>query len=379
MKIVFVSNFLNHHQIAFCDALRKRCDEFYFIATQDIKNIGFQKAVDAEYVVKYYADAERRNAEDLILNADAVIFGACPNELIAKRMRENKLSFVFSERFLKKGTWRRFIPRTRKAIQNRIAKYYNQNIYALCSSAYLSYDLSFFGFSNDKCLKWGYFPEIRKYVDIRQVLGGKKKASILWVGRLIKLKHPEIVLLLAKRLKKQGYEFNVNIIGSGPLETKLLRLIKKYKLEDCVQLLGSMSPEQVRDYMEKSEIFLFTSDRREGWGAVLNEAMNSGCAVVASHIIGSVPFLIANINNGLIYKNSCLSSLFEKVKYLLENPNIRRELGGNAYQTIVNQWNAENAADRLCSIIESFYNGHIKFYSNGVASESDIIKDTWCK
>ena len=49
--------------------------------------------------------------------------------------------------------------------------------------------------------------------------------------------------------------------------------------------------------MEKSEIFLFTSDKGEGWGAVLNESMNSACAVVASHAIGSVPFLLKDGEN----------------------------------------------------------------------------------
>ena len=122
MKIVFVSNFLNHHQVALCEALKKRCEEFYFIATQDIANIGFQRAIDAEYVVKYYIKEEQERIEKLIINADAVIFGSCPNMLIERRMNENKLSFLFSERFFKKGIWRRFIPRTHKAIQERIAK-----------------------------------------------------------------------------------------------------------------------------------------------------------------------------------------------------------------------------------------------------------------
>jgi hypothetical protein len=37
-----------------------------------------------------------------------------------------------------------------------------------------------------------------------------------------------------------------------------------------------MPPEEVRVHMEQSNIYLFTSDFGEGWGAVLNEAMNSG-------------------------------------------------------------------------------------------------------
>lgn len=377
MKIIFVGDFLNHHQIALCEALKKRCEEFHFIATREIENIGFQKATEADYVIKYYLQDEKERVEKLIINADAVIFGSCPNELIERRMAENKLSFLFSERFFKKGAWRRFIPRTRRAIQDRIAKYYDKNMYVLCASAYLSYDLAFFLFPQYKCLKWGYFPEIKTYEDIHEVLRRKKKFSILWVGRLIELKHPEMAILLAKYLKKMGYVFCLNIIGSGPLETKLLKLIKKEKLEDCVQMLGAMSPEQVRSNMEQSEVFLFTSNRYEGWGAVLNEAMNSGCAVVASHAIGSVPFLVEDTKNGLIYKSGRLASLCEKVQWLLEQPRACRELGEKAYQSITNQWNAENAADRLCNIVEGLFSGDVELYQDGVCSRAEVIKDNW--
>lgn len=379
MKIVFVSNFLNHHQMALCEAFRRRCDDFYFIATQEIENIGFQRATEAEYVVKYYSKEDRLKAEGLIIDADAVIFGSCPNELIERRMKVNKLSFLFSERFLKKGIWRRFIPRTHRAVQDRIAKYYNNRIFALCASAYLSYDLSFFDFPQDKCLKWGYFPPTKTYQNIHEIMSQKQKASILWVGRLIDLKHPEAAILLAKHLKKMGYVFHLNIIGNGPLEAKLLELIKKEKLDDCIQMLGAMNPEQVRDHMEQSEIFLFTSDRYEGWGAVLNEAMNSGCAVVASHAIGSVPFLIENQKNGLIYQCGDKKDLTEKVKFLLKNPEHRVELGVKAYQTMINQWNAENAAERFCNIARKLLNNDNSFYQNGVCSKAEIIKDNWVR
>ena len=80
-------------------------------------------------------------------------------------------------------------------------------------------------------------------------------------------------------------------------------MIRSKGVEDCVEMLGAMSPDEVRAYMERADVFLFTSDFNEGWGAVLNESMNSGCAVVASHAIGSVPFLIKDGVNGLIYEN----------------------------------------------------------------------------
>lgn len=72
--------------------------------------------------------------------------------------------------------------------------------------------------------------------------------------------------------------------------------------------------------MEESEIYLVTSDRKEGWGAVVNEAMNSGCAVVADHMIGAAPWMIRQRENGILYHDGCEQQLQEYVAELLQDP-----------------------------------------------------------
>ena len=109
--------------------------------------------------------------------------------------------------------------------------------------------------------------------------------------------------------------------------------------------------------MERASIYLFTSDRQEGWGAVLNEAMNSGCAIIASHLAGSTPYLIQNGENGMIYHSGDLKALYQSLEILLENPGIQYELGLKAYETIINEWNAEVAAERLLSLSEYILEG----------------------
>lgn len=99
-----------------------------------------------------------------------------------------------------------------------------------------------------------------------------------------------------------------------------------------------MNPNEVRKYMEKANIFLFTSNYEEGWGAVLNEAMNSGCAVVASHAIGSVPFLINDGVNGYIYKNGNKKELCKLVEMLALSKELREKIGVEAYKTLYNTW-----------------------------------------
>ena len=196
----------------------------------------------------------------------------------------------------------------------------------------------------------------------------KKGVSILWVGRLIDLKHPEYPINVAHRLKKDGYEFTMNIIGIGELELKLKKMVGGLNLQEQVNFLGALPPAKVREYMEDSQVFLFTSNRKEGWGAVLNEAMNSGCAVIANKKIGSVPFLLKDNHNGLIYDNS-FSELYCRVKELFDNHELIESLGRNAYKSITYNWNPMSAVSRFIRMCESFGRGGFELqYIDGICS-----------
>lgn len=211
-----------------------------------------------------------------------------------------------------------------------------------------------------------------------QLKGVKGKPSILWVGRLIELKHPDASIRLAEKLKQKDYDFELNIIGNGAMEQQLRQMIHERHLDDCASMLGAMSPEKVRDYMEAADIFLFTSDFNEGWGAVLNEAMNSGCAVVASHAIGSVPFLIRDGVNGLIYKNGDETGLFNRVVELIECPEKRERMGRMAYRALADQWNAETAASRFLQLCQAIQNGRpLDLFKDGPCSRAEILRNGW--
>ena len=145
------------------------------------------------------------------------------------------------------------------------------------------------------------------------------------------------------------------MIGDGEERKRLSQLIAKYDLTDCVELLGPKNHEFVLSVMEESDIFLFTSDRNEGWGAVLNEAMNAGCAVVGNKQIGSVPFLIQNGKNGFMYQSN--QDLHNIMYTLCASSETRKELGQNAWSTMNDYWNAANAVNQLLVLINSIQKG----------------------
>lgn len=387
MKIAFFSNYLNHHQLPLCKALYKLCDgDFRFVACTPINParipLGYSDMNNLPFVIRAYEDVlQCDEAIKWCMESDAIIHGSAWEKFAAMRIEMGLPVFRYSERIFRNGIIHAFSPRTIKNICSKHTKYRNNPVYMLCASAFTSKDFALMGAYKNKAYRWGYFPEVTDYLDITTLINSKKKNSILWVARLIELKHPEAAIEVAKRLKNDGYDFSLDIIGNGPMEKQLQQMVSEKGLSDCVKLLGSMQPEKVREHMEKSEIFLFTSDRKEGWGAVLNESMNSACAVVASHAIGSVPFLIKDGENGLIYKDGNIDDLYKKVKFLLDNPAKREQMGLSAYRTLTEQWNAENAAKRFVELVQSVIAGNNKpdVFADGVCSKAPILKENWYK
>jgi glycosyltransferase involved in cell wall biosynthesis len=286
-------------------------------------------------------------------DSDVVIIGSAPELFVRKRILENKLTFRYSERIFKKGRWRVLNPRMIKFLYWYHTRFYKKHLYMLCASAYTAGDFALAGAYRGKCFKWGYFPELREY-DLKKLIANKKgpRLSILWAGRFLNWKHPEKAVFIAKYLREQGVEFILNFIGGGDMDRELKSMVSSYNLNDCVEFLGFLTPEATRKHMEKSEIYLFTSDYNEGWGAVLNEAMNSACAVVCSNAIGSAPFLIRHGENGMVYKNNSIVDLCDKVLILAQQPDLRCCLGIMAYKTMTEQWNAKVAAERLLMLCD---------------------------
>ena len=122
--------------------------------------------------------------------------------------------------------------------------------------------------------------------------------------------------------------------------------------------------------MRQHDIFLFTSDRNEGWGAVANEAMSNGCTLVASDAIGAVPYVVQDGVNGLIFENNNLDSLYEKVKFLMENPQSRIMMAKQAYISMSEVWSPQNAAKNLLQLIDDLQNGKETSIENGPCSKA---------
>ena len=385
MKVAFFSNFLNHHQLPLCEEFLAYNDvEFVFVATEPIAeerlNMGYKDMNAYPFVVRAYENREQEDLANTIAQTyDVVIFGDVVGNYIEKRMAKNLLSFRFCERSLKKGLWRRFIPQTRTKINQEYIRYKNKNLYILGASAYTAHDLVLCGFDKYKCFKWGYFPKVEKR-DIDDLIAQKqknKKVEILYAGRLLKWKRVIDAVKAVKLLVDDGIKnIHFTIIGNGEQKQNLQNYVNKNGLSEYVSFLPFMSPEEVREYMDKSDIYVFGSNFYEGWGAVVNEAMNSACALLVSHAVGSSAHLIKQGENGFIYKYGSINDLTEKLKTLVNDAALRHRVGVNAYQTLQRLWNAKIAASRLLELCKDLSAGK---WQDGPCSRAEILKNNWIK
>lgn len=377
MKIVFVSNFINHYQIPLSDELYKLTGgEYHFIEAEEMAD-SFRKGGFADHERPYILRAwkskeERERAFKLAEAADVMIAGGgkfiLPYE--RKRLKHNKLTLEYGERPLKRGFINAFSPTNILTQLNYHFLFYNKPFYKLCVSGYTANDMYFQHCFKGRCYKFGYFPAIPQQ-DVDAVLhsrGKNQRVKIIWCARMIGWKHPEMAVLLAEKLRQSDYDFEINMIGSGVLKTQIERLIHEKNLSDYVHLIGNYPNQEVLRMMAEHDIFLFTSDRNEGWGVVLNEAMGQVCCPVASNLIGATPFLLKNKENGMVFESGNIHSLYDSVKYLLDNPAQMKQMATSAYQTVNAVWTPHVAAERLYYFCNALLNNKPIPYEEGPLS-----------
>lgn len=377
MKLVFYTNFINHHQKLLADNLFQLFDgEYRLIETipmfEWLKSSGYEDYSSRPYVIQAWKDDKSKKlAEELCLSADVAIFGADSIDYEILRARTGKLSFEVSERWLKKGLLNLLSPRLLKNMWYYHTLFHKKPIYKLCSSAYAAGDQYKMLSYKNRCYKWGYFTRVDDY-DIEKSLDERRSTQIklMWCARFLKWKHPELAVRLAARLKSKGYEFVLNMYGSGVELDKTKTLAEKLDVNDVVYFCGNLPNDQILEQMRKHDIFIFTSDRNEGWGAVANEAMSNGCVLVGADAIGSVPFLLKDGENGCVFKSTDLDSLTSKVEFLLKNPEEMRRMAINGYNTMKNVWSPQNAARNLLQLIDDLQNGRDISISEGPCSKA---------
>ena len=173
---------------------------------------------------------------------------------------------------------------------------------------------------------------------------------LVCVGRLAEQKGLPVLLEAAGRLRAEGVDFDLTLVGDGPLRGELEALITRHRLEDCVHLVGWRSNTEVRDLISNSRALILPSFA-EGLPVAIMEAMALGRPVVSTWIAGT-PELVQPGINGWLVPPSSSDGLYKAIREVLEAPRDELERMGRAgSERVAQRHNIAIEARKLATLI----------------------------
>lgn len=170
---------------------------------------------------------------------------------------------------------------------------------------------------------------------------------IVSVARLVEKKGYFIMLKALDMLNKRYPNFQMTIIGHGKLESEIREQIRFLHLEEKVIIIPYATREVVRDYLMHSDIFINASiitksGDRDGIPNSIAEAMSMELPVVATDISG-IGEIVKHLETGYLVPSRDAASLYDGIIYYIENPEVRKRIGKQARNFILNHFTKEKA------------------------------------
>ena len=174
-----------------------------------------------------------------------------------------------------------------------------------------------------------------------------KSVVCTYVAELNKNKNQQLLIKAIKRLKDDNNNVTLLLVGKGRYEPKLLKLIKKMKLEENVKLLGYRS--DIVKILSITDIYL-ASSLREGLPVNVMEAMYMGLPIIAVDNRGHRELVQHNENGFIVEQNSAMENNMSNYLNLLVNDKHLREKFGNDSKGKVREYTLNNVINSMNKI-----------------------------
>jgi GalNAc-alpha-(1->4)-GalNAc-alpha-(1->3)-diNAcBac-PP-undecaprenol alpha-1,4-N-acetyl-D-galactosaminyltransferase len=151
--------------------------------------------------------------------------------------------------------------------------------------------------------------------------------SAIAIGRLHPQKGFDLLLRAFERLQAKHPDWQLTILGEGPMRAELEALRSELKLTDRVHLIGAV--QNVPDYLRQADLFVLPS-RFEGFPMALCEALAHGLPAIAADCLSGPRDIIDDGINGLLVPTEDVDALVAGLDELMSDPAKRQQLAHNA-------------------------------------------------
>lgn len=183
--------------------------------------------------------------------------------------------------------------------------------------------------------------------------------KILFCGRLVTLKGPDLAIDIFNDLLKRGHNHVILVIvGEGQLKEGLLDQIKISKLEKKVFIKGALTQERVKEEMEISDMLLMPgihdpkTKRAETQGLVIQEAQAMELPVIVSDVGGMQYGMIPN-ETGFVVKEGDIKGFADAIEILINDEELRRKMGKRGREYVVTHFDNDVLLKKLLAVYYS--------------------------
>ena len=163
-------------------------------------------------------------------------------------------------------------------------------------------------------------------VPIDTEIFGNNVKTIVSMGRLDYLKGFDILINAFSEVGRHNSNWQLLIIGDGPLKEELKLLTLKLDIQSKVKFLGNLR--NPFTYLKKSDLFVLSS-RSECFGNVIIEAMACGLPVISTYCLGPTEIITHGVD-GILTEGDNVNSLSDAMSDLIGNKNKRNNIKKNA-------------------------------------------------
>jgi glycosyltransferase involved in cell wall biosynthesis len=248
-----------------------------------------------------------------------------------------------------------------------LRQFYNQCLITYAPTSGVAEKLRTKGITNIELWPRGidlkkFSPSFRS-IELRRSIGAENIPILLFVGRLVKEKDLDDLVIANNLLCQWENRFKLVFVGDGPMKKELMA-----KLPEAY-FTGYQYGETLSKWYASADIFVFPSTT-EAFGNVIQEAFASGIPAVGVKKGGVADLILPN-QNGMLAKPNLAYDFAKKIHILLNNKILRTKLGTKAKSIIAqNSWEAINQR-----LLNSYKNVLINFYCKQCLREKDPLEE----
>lgn len=179
--------------------------------------------------------------------------------------------------------------------------------------------------------------------------------AFIAIGRFVNKKAPYYTILAFKKVVEKYPDARLYFAGDGELRELCQNLIRHFRLEENIQLLGVITPEVYASFLECVSGFIqhsITAENgdMEGTPVAVLEASAAGIPVIATKHAG-IPDVILDGETGLLVDEHDVDGMAERMIQIIENPYLARQLGATGKERIRQHFSMEQHLRKIGDVL----------------------------